>query len=97
MPTPEQQREYWRLSSLLTTIVQRHIREIPNGATSLALTNSDGKVVVDAYDGQGKVIGTIPNASTSTSFRTVLHQTFGTVTLPDENLIIFVPSPAATR
>jgi hypothetical protein len=89
MPTPAQQKEYWRLSDILIAIGQRYYRELPNGAASLALTN-EGKVSVDVYDKQGKVIGTIPNDTTSSAFRTDLERAFARITLPDENLIVFV-------
>jgi hypothetical protein len=91
MPTPAQQQEYYRLSDILITIVRNHLREVPKGAVSLALTNDGHPVTVEAYDRLGKVIGIIPNDSTSPAFRAELETAFGSVKLPDENLIVFVP------
>lgn len=91
MPTPAQQQEYCRLSDILIAIVRNHLREIPKGAVSLALTNDGHPVTVEAYDRVGKVIGTIPNESTLPAFRAELESAFGRVKLPDENLIVFVP------
>jgi hypothetical protein len=94
MPTPAQQKEYWRLSDILIAITQRFYRELPNGAVSLALTN-EGRVSVDVYDNNGKVIGTIPNDTTTSAFRADLERAFAGITLPDENLIVFVHKPTS--
>jgi len=91
MPTPVQQQEYYRLSNILIAIVRNHLREIPESAVSLALTNDSHPVIVEAFDRLGKVVGTIPNDSTSPAFRAELETAFGSVKLPDENLIVFVP------
>jgi hypothetical protein len=87
MPTPEQQREYLRLSGQLGAIGRRHYSELPKGSASLALTVNDGKVLVEAYDNRGNQIGTVPNAATSSVFRSELENAFVRVTLPDENVI----------
>jgi len=87
MPTPEQQREYTRLSGQLSAIGRRHYRELPKGSASLALTVNNGKMLVEAYDNLGKVIGTVPNAATSSAFRSDLETAFSQATLPNENVI----------
>ena len=90
MPTPEQQREYTKLSGQLMAIGQRYRRELPEGAVSLALTVNDGKVLVQVYDRVGKPVGIIPNEKTSAAFRSDLERAFAKGTLPDENVISFV-------
>lgn len=87
MPTPEQQREYTRLSGLLQAIGHRHYKELPKGSASLALTVNDGKVLVEAYDNRGKQIGTVPNATTSKAFCSDLEASFARAKLPDENVV----------
>src|SRR5207249_3195095 len=90
MPTPEQQKEYTRLAGLLMAVGQRHRSELPRDAISLALWVNDGKVRVEVYDSGGKIIGTIPNSTTSSAFRSDLERLFAHETLPDENIISFV-------
>jgi hypothetical protein len=87
MPTPQQQREYTRISDQLQAIGQRHFKELPNGSASLALTVNGGKVIVEVYDDLGKVIGTVPNAATSSALRSDLEAAFARAILPDENVI----------
>jgi hypothetical protein len=90
MPTPEQQREYTRLSGLLQDIGMRYRKELPRGSTSLAVTVNDGKVLVEVYDNGGKVIGKVPNESSSFALRNDLERAFGKATLPDENVIAII-------
>jgi hypothetical protein len=87
MPTPEQQREYTRLSSQLQAIGLRHMKELPVGATSLSLTVPNGKIVVDVYDRAGKQIGTVPNERTSSTLRSELESSFLRATLPDDSIV----------
>ncbi len=87
MPTPEQQREYIRLSSQLQKIGLRHMKELPPGSTSLSLTVSSGKVSVDVYDRMGKKIGTVPNETTSSTLRSELESAFARAALPDDSII----------
>jgi hypothetical protein len=68
MPTPEQQREYTRLSGLLQQVCIRHRHQLPEGTTSGLLPNPAHKVRLEAYDRNGKPIGTIPNEKTSSAF-----------------------------
>ena len=93
MPTPEQQREYTRLSAQLQSIGQRYFKELPHASVSLVLTVNDGKVLVEAYDRLGKKVGDIPNPTTSSAFLSELESAFAQVTLPDENVIAMVSNP----
>jgi hypothetical protein len=88
-PTAEQQKQYTRLSGMLQAIGHRHHNELPNGAASLSLNVIDGKVVVEAYDNQGKKIGTAPNDKTSAAFRSELQQ-FLRETLPDPDGVVAI-------
>jgi hypothetical protein len=63
------------------------MKELPSGATSLSLTVPNGKVVVDVYDRMGKLIGTVPNETTSITLRSELEISFATATLPDDSII----------
>jgi hypothetical protein len=74
MPTPEQQREYTRLSGLLQDIGMRYRQELPRESKSLAVTVNNGKVLVEVYDIGGKVIGKVPNESTSFVLRNDLER-----------------------
>jgi hypothetical protein len=90
MPTPEQQREYTRLSGLLQDIGIRHRKELPRGAVSLAVTVNGGEVSVEVYDNGGKLIGTVPCDSPSLALRNDLDRAFANVILPDENVIAII-------
>jgi hypothetical protein len=83
MPTPEQQREYTRLSGMLQQICMRYMRELPAGTTSVRLTNKDRNVLVVAYDQNGKPIGTVSAENTSPAFTSDLKRYFANVTSPD--------------
>jgi hypothetical protein len=87
VPTFEQQQEYTRLSGLLQKIGLKHRRELPQGVASLAVVVNEGEVRMDIYDNLGKVIGIVPNQTTSLGLRDDLQRTFGSVKLPDENVI----------
>ena len=94
MPTPEQQREYWRLSDKLIAVAQRHLRELPKDAVSLSLTlNAGVKRVVECFDRSGKQIGTVPNENTSSAFGSDLERAFDKETFSDDAIIVFVPNP----
>jgi len=87
MPTPEQQREYTRLSRQLQAIGHRYLKELPNGAASLSLTVANGIVTVDVYDRMGKQLGTVPNESTSGSLRSDLETAFKHATMFEDPII----------
>jgi hypothetical protein len=87
-PSPEQQKEYTRLSSQLQTIGLRYKTELPSGATSLLMKVNDCKVRVEVYDGMGKKIGDIPDNRTSSALRDALQQTFHSAISPDHDGII---------
>jgi hypothetical protein len=72
MPTPEQQREYTRLSSRLQQLCLLYYHEIPEGTTSVLLTITDRKARLAAYKSNGDLIAVFPNASTSIGFREAL-------------------------
>jgi hypothetical protein len=93
MLTPEQQREFARLSTQLQSIGQRYFKELPHGSVSLVLTVNQGNVLVEAYDRMGRKLGDIPNQWTSSEFRSELENAFGKVTLPDENITTMVSNP----
>jgi hypothetical protein len=48
---------------------------------------------VEAYDRMGRKLGDIPNHWTSDEFRSELENTFGQITLPDENITTTVSNP----
>jgi hypothetical protein len=93
MPTPEQQREYARLSGQLQSIGQQYFKELPHGSVSLVLTVNQGNVLVEAYDRLGKKLGDVPNPWTTSAFRSELEDAFAQVTLPDENVVATVTNP----
>jgi hypothetical protein len=98
MPTPEQQREYARLSGLLQAIAMRYYWELPNGSTSLLMKVENGKVLVEAYDQHGKHVGTVPNESTSSAFCAALEGTFSLVTSPDpDGIIAIIWNPTSVK
>jgi hypothetical protein len=87
MPTPEQQRLYSQLSGQLQAIGIRYRKELPAGATSLLLKNNGGKIRVEVYEGS-KVIGLVPNESTSAGFRTALETNFANAVSPDPDGVV---------
>ncbi len=87
MPTPEQQREYARLSGRLQDIGLRHYREFPKGTKSLSLTLGGSKLVVEAYDSLGEPIGTVPNEATSSILRAELERAFAKETFTDDAIV----------
>jgi hypothetical protein len=92
MPTPEQQREYTRLSGLLQSIGIRYRGELPKGTVSLSLklTGAGSKILVEAYDGLGKLIGTVPNEGTSSLLRSDLERSFSKETFSDDAIIALI-------
>ena len=91
MPTPEQQREYTRLSGLLMAIGQTHYRDLPKGTVSLSLTLITGsKRIVECHDAAGKLIGTVPNDTTSPAFVSDLEHAFAEETFSDDSIIAIV-------
>jgi hypothetical protein len=98
MPTPEQQREYTRLSGLLMAIGQTHYRDLPKGTVSLSLTLITGsKRVVECKDAAGKLIGTVPNDTTSPAFVSDLEHAFAEETFSDDSIIAIVSNPMNVR
>jgi hypothetical protein len=93
MRTPEQEREYARLSGQLGRLAQRYFKELPHGSVSLVLTVNQGNVLVESYDRMGRKLGDIPNQWTSDEFRSELQDAFAQVTLPDENIEAMVTNP----
>lgn len=91
MPTPEQQREYTRLSGLLQRICMHYAQELPSGTTSVLLTSKDRKVCLEVYK-NSDVIGVIPNDKTSPAFTADLARYFADVTSPDPDGIIAIVS-----
>lgn len=96
MPTPEQQREYTRLSGLLQAIGMRYSKELPSGSTSLLMKVNDGTALVEAYDQKGKLIGIVPNEKTSNAFRSALQSTFEHTVSPDSDGVIAIISNPMT-
>jgi hypothetical protein len=88
-PTAEQQKHHTRLSGTLQALGHRHYSELPDGAKSLSLNISNGRVVTEVYDNQGKKIGTVPNDKTSPAFRFALEQ-FLRETLPDPDGVVAI-------
>jgi hypothetical protein len=68
----------------------RYRKELPRGSKSLAVTVNGGKVLVEVYDNGGRVIGKLPNESTSFSLRNDLDRAFDNATLPDENVTAII-------
>ena len=54
MRTPEERREYRRLSGLLREVCIGYQSELPNGTTSVLLTNPNHKIRIKAYDQVGE-------------------------------------------
>ena len=90
VPSPEQQKEYSRLSSQLQAIGLRYKMELPCDATSLLMKVNEGKVLVEVYDRTGKKIGDIPDDRTSSALRDALQQTFQSAISPDHDGIVAV-------
>lgn len=88
VPSPEEQKEYSRLSSQLQVIGLRYKTELPCDATSLLMKVNEGKVQVEVYDRTGKKIGDIPGDRTSSALRDALQQTFQSAISPDHDGII---------
>ena len=88
MLKPEQQREYLRLSALLQQICIHYRQELPEGTTSVRLTNPAQKVWVEVYDKAGKSLGIIPNDKTSAAFQRELATFFANETSPDPHGIL---------
>ena len=86
--TPEQQREYLRLSALLQQICIHYRRELPKGTTAVRLTNPAQRVQIEAYDKAGKSLGVIPNDKTSSAFQRDLATSFANETSPDPDGIL---------
>lgn len=59
MPTPEEQRQYTRLSAALQRIGHTFSRELPTGTTSLHLHSVNGQPYLDSYDRAGEIIATV--------------------------------------
>jgi len=90
--TPEQQKAYAKLSGQLQAIGLRYKAELPSESISLLMKVNGGKVVVDAYDRQGKLIGTVPNDKSSPAFRAVLQSTFEHSVSPDPDGVVAILS-----
>ena len=88
VPSPEQQKEYSRLSALLQAIGIRHRAELPSGTTSLLMKVTNGNVRVEVYDRTGMKIGDIPDDRTSSALRDTLRQTFQSAVSPDHDGVI---------
>jgi hypothetical protein len=88
--SPEQQKEYDRLSGLLQAIGIRHRAELSINATSLLMKVTDGNVLVEVYDRMGKKIGDVPDGKTSSALRDALQQTFQSVVSPDHDGVIAI-------
>jgi len=98
MPTLEQQREYAKLSGLLQAIGMRYYVELPSGSSSLLMKVKNGKVLVEAYDGSGKLIGTVPDEDTSSAFRATLERTFAGAISPDpDGVIAIISNPTSVK
>jgi hypothetical protein len=76
MRTPEERLEYVRLASLLQRICVCYRRELPEGTTSVVLTNLGNKVQLSAFGWGGQPIGAIPNERTSAAFLDDLTESF---------------------
>lgn len=97
MPTPEQQHKYARLSGQLMAIGTKHYKELPSGTVSLSLIVSGGIVGLEAYDRLGKLVGVVPNAITSSAFRSDLERVFARAAMPDEPIIAIVNNPMTAK
>ena len=72
---------------MFVAVAERHSKELPNGTVSLSLMCGI-KPIVEAYDVAGKPIGTIPNDTTSSAFRSDLEGAFAREKFPDVITII---------
>ena len=59
MPTPEEQRQYTRLSTELQRIGHAVSGDLPAGTASLRLHSIDGNPYLDAYNRAGKIVATL--------------------------------------
>jgi len=90
MPTAEEQREYARLSGLLQAIGMRYYKELPSGSSSLLMKLEKGRVLVEAYDQAGMLIGSVPNENTSKVLSATLEDAFAGRTPPDSDGVIAI-------
>src|SRR5271156_1473148 len=94
MPTPEQQKEYWRLSDKLLAVAHRHLAELPKATVPLSLRlNPGGKRVVECFEKSGKQIGTVPSDTTSSAFGSDLERTFEKETFSLDAIIVIISNP----
>jgi hypothetical protein len=79
-------------------IGQKHYKELPQGTTSLSLMlNPGSKIVVEAYDMKGKLIGAVPNESTSPTLTSDLERAFAKEIFTDDAIVAIVSNPTTVR
>lgn len=74
MPTPEEQRQYRKLSTALQQLGHSFSRELPSATASLHLQSVDGQPRLDAYDRAGKIIATLPIEQTPKPLRDAIER-----------------------
>jgi hypothetical protein len=73
-PTPEEQRQYTKLSAALQQLGYSFSRELPAATASLHLHSVDGQPRLDAYDRAGKIIATLPTEQTPKPLRDAIER-----------------------
>ena len=74
MPTPEEQRQYTKLSAALQQLGHSFSGELPAATASLHLHSVDGERRLDAYDRAGKILATLPTGETPKPFRDAIDR-----------------------
>jgi hypothetical protein len=87
MPTPEQQRQYSKLSGELQELSHSFLPSLPDGTASLHLHSNGGQVQLDAYDATGKIIRKLQSDQIPEPFREAI-QRLGREDCPDADGII---------
>jgi hypothetical protein len=74
MPTPEEQKQYTKLSCGLRQVGLDYAQQLPAGAASLLLHPIYGRLYLDAYDRNGKLIGTRRSDQMPEAMRLTIEQ-----------------------
>lgn len=74
MPTPEEQRQYTKLSAALQKLYHSFSSELPAATASLHLHSVAGHSRLEAYDVAGKILKTLPTEQTPKPFRDAIDR-----------------------
>jgi hypothetical protein len=87
VPTPEELRQYRRMSAMLREIGRIFSRELPTATASLHLCWRDGLTRLDAYDRTGRFVGRLLAVHMSESFRQAIER-LGKERCPDPEGVV---------